>query len=160
MTLTWMTTKAAPFGSLIAGRKTRELNDLFFRTLRQSLLILVACAASLLLGVIASSVWMPRISQRVMGWPVFLFLLLTAIGSHVIQSEAIYLRAHKCEPFLLQSVIVALSIAVSVSALTKMTGALGASLAYFAVLGVFGVAFATRTFLRKRAEWAEAEYST
>ena len=37
--LAWMSTKAAPFGSLVARRDFDALDTLFFRTLRQSLAI-------------------------------------------------------------------------------------------------------------------------
>jgi predicted membrane channel-forming protein YqfA (hemolysin III family) len=81
-------------------------------------------------------------------------LLLTALSSHVVQSEAIYLRAHKCEPFLVQSVLIALATAGSVIVLAKVSGALGVSLAYFVVLGIAGVISATTIFHTKRGQWA------
>ena len=154
--LVWMTTKAAPFGSLISRGSIPELDKLFFRTLRKSIMMFAACAAVLLCGVMAASHLTPKLSQRLMNWPVFLLLLLTAIGSHVIQSEAIYLRAHKCEPFLVQSILIAGSTVATVCAMAKLAGAFGAALAYFVVLGGFGVASATWIFVTKRAEWAQA----
>jgi multidrug transporter EmrE-like cation transporter len=99
---------------------------------------------------------LPKVSSRIEEWPVFLLLLLTALSSHVVQSEAIYLRAHKCEPFLVQSIVIALCTAGSVVLLAKTSGALGVSLAYFAVLGVAGVISATMIFRAKRNQWAEA----
>ena len=154
--LAWMTTKAAPFGSLIAKKDTPQLDRLFFRALRQSLLLFVAGALLVLGGVILAPHIFPRLSQRIEGWPIFLLLLLTAMSSHVVQSEAIYLRAHKCEPFLVQSVLIALSTATSVVILAWVSGALGVSLAYFAVLGVAGVISATSIFLIKRRRWGRS----
>jgi hypothetical protein len=100
---------------------------------------------------------MPKISERIEGWPIFLLLLLTALSSHVVQSEAIYLRAHKCEPFLVQSIVIAFCTAGSVIIFAKSSGAWGVSLAYFVVLGLAGVVSATAIFKTKRREWAEAE---
>jgi multidrug transporter EmrE-like cation transporter len=74
-----------------------------------------------------------------------------------VQSEAIYLRAHKCEPFLVQSVLIAVSTAASVVILARVSGALGVSIAYFAVLGVAGVISATTIFLIKRSQWARSD---
>lgn len=157
MMLAWMTTKAAPFGSLIAKKQTPELDKLFFRALRQSLSLFTGAAALVLMGVLAAPYILPKISRRIEDWPIFLLLLLTALSSHVVQSEAIYLRAHKCEPFLIQSIVIALCTAGSVVVFAKTSGALGVSIAYFAVLGVAGVISATLIFRTKRSQWARAE---
>jgi O-antigen/teichoic acid export membrane protein len=109
-----------------------------------------------LIGVLAAPYVFPKVSSRIESWPIFLLLLMTALSSHVVQSEAIYLRAHKCEPFLVQSIVIALFTAGSVVLFAKTSGALGVSLAYFAVLGVAGVISATIIFRTKRNQWAEA----
>src|ERR1700722_17386449 len=108
MMLAWMTTKAAPFGSLIAKKDTPQLDRMFFRSLRQSIGLFVGAEAMGLLGGRAAPYILPKISSRIEGWPIFMLLLLTALSSHVVQSEAIYLRAHKVEPFLIQSIVIAL----------------------------------------------------
>ena len=157
MMLAWMTTKAAPFGSLIAKKDTPELDRQFFRALRQSISLFAGAAALVLVGVLAAPYILPKISRRIEDWPIFLLLLLTGLSSHIVQSEAIYLRAHKCEPFLVQSIVIAFCTAGSVVLFAKTSGALGVSFAYFVVLGVAGVISATVIFRRKRTEWAEAE---
>lgn len=157
MMLAWMTTKAAPFGSLIAKKETPELDRLFFRALRQSFWLFAGGAMLVMLGVLIAPSLVPKISRRIEDWPVFLLLMLTALSSHVVQSEAIYLRAHKCEPFLIQSIVIALCTAGSVVIFAKTSGALGVSLAYFVVLGVAGVISATAIFRTKRSQWAQAE---
>lgn len=154
--LTWMTTKAAPFGSLIARREKKALDALFFRALRQSLLLLITCAAIVLTGVLVIPEFIPRLAHRIVPWHVFLFLILTAIGSHVVQSEAIFLRAHKCEPFLLQSILIAASTAASVTFFAKTSGTLGVAIASFVVLGICGSISATSIFVVKRKAWGYA----
>lgn len=155
--LAWMTTKAAPFGSMIARKEIEKLDSLFFRSLRQSLSLFAASGLLLLACVMIAPQIMPRLSERVVNWPVFLLLLLTALGSHVVQSEAIYLRAHKIEPFLLQSICIASAIAASIVLLAHVSGTLGVALAYFLVLGVAGSVSATAIFVTKRAKWAYSE---
>ncbi len=157
MMLAWMTTKAAPFGNLIARKERPELDRMFFRSLRQSLLLFAAGAAAVLIGVLVSPYILPKISRRIEDWPIFLLLLLTALSSHVVQSEAIYLRAHKTEPFLVQSIVIATCTAASVVVFAKLSGAMGVSLAYFLVLGVAGVISATTIFRNKRTQWSQAE---
>jgi hypothetical protein len=154
--LSWMTTKAAPFGSLIAKNDTPELDRLFFRSLWQSLSLFAGGAVLIISGVMIAPYIMPKVNQRIESWPIFLLLLLTALSSHVVQSEAIYLRAHKCEPFLVQSIVIAVSTAASVVVLAKLSGALGVSLAYFVVLGLAGIVSATIIFSNKRSQWAQS----
>jgi len=156
MMLVWMTTKAAPFGSLIAKSDSTGLDALFFRAFRQSLFLLSAASALVLSAVLAIPWVVPRLGHRIVSWPVFLFLLLTAIGSHIVQSEALYLRAHKCEPFLLQSILIAAATAAGVTFFAKTSGTLGVSVASFIVLGVCGTASATTIFFSKRKLWGYA----
>ena len=157
--LAWMTTKSAPFGNLIAKNDICGLDHLFFRTLWQSLALFCACATSVLLGICLISRFMPNLGHRFVQWPVFLLLLLTALSSHVVQCEALYLRAHKCEPFLIQSIVVALCTATSVLLVAGPLGTIGVSGAYFLVLGVGGVISATLIFQRKRKQWAAEAYT-
>ena len=156
MMLVWMTTKAAPFGSLIAKRDNVGLDALFFRALRQSLLLLSGASAVVMLGVLAVPHIASKLGDRIVPWPVFLLLLLTSIGGHIVQSEAIYLRAHKCEPFLMQSILIAAATAAGVIVFAKTSGTLGVAVASFVVLGVCGTASATTIFLSKRRSWGYA----
>jgi hypothetical protein len=152
--LAWMSTKAAPFGTLVARHETGQLDRIFFRTLRQSLILFSLGAIIMMTTVVAIQELFPRLSQRIVPWPVFLLLLLTAASSHVVQSEALYLRAHKVEPFLVQSVVIASATAGLVLLLARSYGVLGVSLAYFAVLGIGGVISATIIFVRMRRHWS------
>jgi len=153
MMLVWMTTKSAPFGSLIAKRDFTGLDALFFRALRQSLLLLSAASVLALSGVLAIRHVAPQFAHRIVSWPVFLFLLLSAIGNHIVQSEAIYLRAHKCEPFLIQSIVIAAATAGGITFFARTSGTFGVAIASFIVLGLFGTASATRIFIAKRKSW-------
>jgi len=78
------------------------------------------------------------------------------LGGHIVQSEAIYLRAHKREPFLMQSILIAAATAASVTFFAKTSGTLGAAAASFVVLGVCGTASATTIFFSKRRSWGYA----
>jgi hypothetical protein len=151
--LVWMTTKSAPFGNLIAKCDQAGLDALFFRALRQSLLLLCAASAVVLFAVVAIPHVVPQFAQRIVPWPVFLLLLLTAIGSHVVQSEAIYLRAHRCEPFLVQSILIAVATAAGVIFFARTSGLLGVAAASFFVLGLCGTASATTIFFSRRRQW-------
>jgi hypothetical protein len=154
--LAWMTTKAAPFGNLVARGEIRQLDRLFFRTLWQSLALLTLVVIALFAGLVAAERFFPTLASRLLLPPVFALLLLTALASHVVQSEALYLRAHKCEPFLIQSVLLAIVSAASTILCARFWGAPAVAAGYFACLGVLGVTSGTYIFQRKRRTWQRA----
>jgi hypothetical protein len=104
--LCWIMPKAAPFGQLIKFGRLQELDTLFFKTLKQSLALLLVLAASCQAAVIGAQHVFPRIAARMESPVIFVFLLLTAIGSFAMQGMAVYLRSFKREPYLVQSITV------------------------------------------------------
>jgi hypothetical protein len=154
--ISWMSTKSSPFGTLIARGEFGTLDRLFFRTLWQSALLLAAGAAVLLLGLAVVAQRFPYLAVRVLPLPVFGLLLATVFCNHFVFSEALYLRAHKREPFLPVSIAIGVLTACSTLLLGKLWGAQGVTLGYFCTSGVFGLAFGTYIFMTKRREWHQA----
>ena len=151
--LAWITTKAAPFGALIAGRRFAELDAVFFRALRQSAVLLAGAGAFLLvlLGVLIRR--FPAVGARVVPLPLFALLLLTLLCTHFVVAQAYYLRAHKKEPFLWFWVAIAGLAALSMTLLARRWGMTGITVAYFTCAGVLRGGAATYVFFRKRREW-------
>ncbi len=156
--IAWMNTKASPFGTLVARREFATLDRVFFRTLWQSALLLAAGAVVVLLGLAVVTQRAPHLAVRVLPLPVLAVLLATALCNHVVFSEAIYLRAHKREPFLLLSAAVGVLTACSTLLLARFWGAPGVTLGYFCTSGVFGLAFGTYIFVTKRRQWHSASF--
>ena len=144
--ISWMSTKATPFGQMIARGELQQLRALFFRTLRQALSLMVAAAALCQLAVIALHYLFPRLAARMASPQVFVLLLLTCISSFVVQSMAIYLRSFKREPFLIQSVVIA-ALTVLLSFVTvKGWGIAGISASYLTCTGAIGLILGANTF--------------
>jgi hypothetical protein len=148
-----MSTKASPFGTLVARREFRALDRLFFRTLWQSILLLVVGAIVLLLGFAVVTQHFAHLAVRVLPLPIFAVLLATVLCNHVVFSEALYLRAHKREPFFPVSIAVGALTACSTILLGRLWGAAGVTLGYFCTSGIFGLAFGTYIFITKRKQW-------
>jgi hypothetical protein len=149
----WMNTKASPFGNLVARGEIAALDTLFFRTLWQSTALLAAGATAFFLALLVVSHWFPRFSMRVLPPWAFALLLLTTIMSHIVFSEALYLRAHKREPFLMQAVLVAILLGTATFLLGKFWGANAVTVGYFFIGGIFGLASGTYIFITKKREW-------
>jgi hypothetical protein len=158
--MAWINTKASPFGTLVARGEIEKLDRLFFRTLWQSTTLLVCGAAAFLVVLIAAGSHFPKLASRVLpGWA-FALLLLTTIMNHIVFSEALYLRAHKQEPFLIQAVTVAIMLGCATWLLGKYIGVDAVTVGYFFIGGLFGIASGTYIFLTKRREWHDQRLRT
>jgi hypothetical protein len=149
VSMAWMSTKASPFGVLVAKRQWQHLNTLFFRTLRQSFLVLVAGSVVVYTCVFLLNFAHHPFSKRLLNPLPFGCLLAASLMNHLVFCEAYLLRAHKKEPFLLLSVVIACLAAVSIYVLARPFGALGASIAYLAC-SLTSLVWGTRIFLSKR----------
>jgi hypothetical protein len=154
--LSWMTTKAAPFGTLVAQRHFAELDRLFGRTLRQSTVILFTGILFVLAGLsLIGNVW-PAFPARILPLSLFALLFLTILGNHVVVGEAYYLRAHKREPLVYFWIVIALISVVMTIWTGKYWGAAGVTISYFFIGGLLRLSAGTYVFFKKRREWHES----
>jgi hypothetical protein len=158
--MAWMTTKASPFGNLIAQGNIKALDKLFFRTLWQSTVLLTAGAVAFFTVLLVGRHWVPKYAMRVLPPWAFALLLLTAIINHVVFSEALYLRAHKREPFLVVSVILAILVGGATFPLAKFWGANAVVVGYFVLGGIVSLCAGTYVFVTKRRDWHGARSET
>ncbi len=128
--LSWVTTKATPFGQLVRLGRLAELDRLFFGAVRKSSFLLVLTAALCMVSVMLAPYIAPRFEARIEPPYIFALLLLTTISSFLVQCMAIYLRSFKQEPYLVQSVVVAGLTLASVLLAAPRWGAAGMSVAY------------------------------
>jgi hypothetical protein len=150
MVLPWMSTKATPFGNLIARGEFQALDVLFFRTLKQSLAVVAASAALCMAGIEVLQHAAPRLATRMLPPHLFALLLLAAVSVFVVQSLAVYLRAHKREPFLWQSLLVAGLTSGGALLLVPRWGLAGGAVIYFVCAGAIGLLFALAIFHARR----------
>jgi hypothetical protein len=151
--LPWMSTKAAAFGNMVASGNIDRLDEIFFRTLQQSLTLLLAVALGVVTALVGVDHFFPRLASRIESVPIFALLLFTMLCSYVVQCEAMYLRAHKCEPFLVQSVVIASATLVSGILSAQTWGSWGIALTYFVCTGVIGLISGTAIFRARRRAW-------
>jgi hypothetical protein len=152
VSFSWMSTKASPFGVLVARRSWQELDRTFFATVRQSLAVLTVSTIVVFCGLLGLRTAAPALAQRVLTPFPFGLLLLSAITSHIVYCEALYLRTHKAEPFLILSLFIGGLSAVSTIVVAKPFGADGVSAANLAC-GILSLALGTHIFLKKRKQW-------
>ncbi len=153
LVLPWISTKATPFGRMIADGQFESLDRLFRRTLRQALAVfgvvaLGVCAGAALLPFIA-----PRLATRLVPPHLFAVLVAAAGANCAVQCIAILLRSFKREPFLVQSLIAA-SLTLILAALTAQRwGNAGAAFGYLAASAGFALPSALTIFARARRSY-------
>lgn len=154
----WMETRATSFGNLIARRDFGTLDQIFFPCLWQSFTIVVC--GSVFFWLINYGLYLTHNpwGQRLIG-PAPLGLLLAATCvNHIYFAEAVYLRAHKEEPYLVTSVVGGLLIGLSTYFLGKQMGAFGMAIGYFAVSLFYWLPAGTWIFIKKRQLWHSDTY--
>ncbi len=156
--LSWMTTKASPFGQLIAQGRLQDLNRMFKSSFRQSVSVLFALDALCMAGVLMLHRWLPRLASRIVSPAMFGLLLLVTIGTAIIQSQAIYLRSFKREPFLFQSTTAAALTLAGVFLLVRQLGTAGVVASYLVGTGMFGVAYSSYIFAKWQGTMRSVEW--
>lgn len=152
--LSWMSTKATPFGQFVKLGRYRELDHVFFRTLRQSFAVILLLAAVCFAGVVAVQSVFSTLAARMEGPSIFVFLLLAAVGTFVVQGMAVYLRSFKQEPYLFQSIAVAGLSFLGVLIVAPRWGSSGVAVVYFLCSGILAVVWAVLIFKKQRNRWA------
>lgn len=153
VSISWMSTKSAPFGAMIARKEYAKLDQIFFRTLWQSLGVCVTGALLLIAGASWISYKNLPFAHRLLS-PLALALLLCATTTNLaVFAEALYLRAHKQEKFLLNSILTACLVSASTFLLTHRYGAMGMISGYLAVLLIVSLGLGTITFRKYRRIW-------
>jgi len=152
VSIAWMSTKASPFGVLVARREWHELDVIFFRTLRQSILVLVTGGLAIFGAIVYLNYNHHPFSQRIVSPSVFLMILIATMMNHIVFCEAQYLRTHKEEPFLWTSLTLAVLTAACTFLLAKPFGATGVAAGYLGCCS-FGLVAGTQIFFAKRRVW-------
>ena len=151
--IAWMNTKASPFGQMIARREFVELDRRFFSALVQSTGINLLGSAVVWVGALVLTLRQMPLAHRLLGPLPFALLLVGSVANNVVSSEAMYLRAHKQEKFMVNSIVGAMYTAPMAWLLGSWFGASGIATGYFVGTMVIGLGLGTYTFQKYRRLW-------
>lgn len=154
--ISWINTKAAPFGAMIAKKDYQRLDRLFFRSAKQAFCVCTVGAVTIwLLALLLNRLHSPY-AHRILGpLPLGILLINTCLGIPIF-AQATYLRAHKQEKFLLSSVLGALLVGLSTYFLGRTIGVMGVVVGSLLVTIIVGLPMATYIFLKYRKLWHSA----
>jgi hypothetical protein len=153
LALAWSTPKATSFGTLIAQRAFRALDQMFWRTLAQSLSVfaglgIAACALAIALPVLS-----PRLAARMVSPRMFAVLVAAGAANCIVQTMATLLRSFKSEPFLMQSLAVAACTLGFGAFAASRWGTQGVALSYFGATAGVGLPLAVIIFAHTRQKY-------
>lgn len=146
-------TKAALFGRLVALRRFAELDSLFYRSVLRALTLVIAASVAVVLASLYLRLYHRGLSGRIVGVTELTLLVIASIVNTIVFAEAIYLRAHKREPFLAISVTHGIVGAICTYVFGRHFGAVGISGSYVFLTFILGGCWGTRVFVRCRREW-------
>lgn len=157
LTQSWINTKVPRLSGLIAQKNYAELDALFNKTMKQMLLIgtSILVVFVLLIFIIQHYQIMPfglNIGDRFL--PIIpLFLMAWSIFTMFpINCWATYLRCHKQEPLLLNSIVVGILCCVSTIGLGYLAGLYGMTIG-FAIIRFVSLTWIYSVFKKKKYEW-------
>jgi hypothetical protein len=153
MAMAWVSTKAAPFGTLIAQKRYHELDRDFFKALRQSVLAAALGSSVIWSAVVYLDLRHNHYAAKLLSPLPFGLLLIAGMANHVFGAIGTYLRAHKQEKLFMVSLSIALLVLLSNYFFARTSGALGMISSYLVILTLLGVGGGAFTLNKYRRVW-------
>ena len=156
--LSWQNTKVPKYSALIELKKYKELDVLFNKTLRQMLVVCCCLLITMFIGVLVLrttnfSVAGSVLGMRFLGYLPMLLMMVTVIVNQLVHSWATYLRCHKQEPLLINSVVVAILCCLSTFGLGNLWGLYGITGGYCAIRLLVSLPWIHHIYAEKRKDW-------
>ncbi|MBL8814936.1 MAG: hypothetical protein JNL58_02815 [Planctomyces sp.] len=159
--LAWIETRRPVFGKLIAERRYSELDQLFFRLSRLSILAMTTAASTFCFAVWwigTRDEWLfVRLSGRLLGPRATLLFAVAMIVYQLALCTNLYVRAHKRDPFLAAAVISSLTIASLEVVLGIHYGGEGVAFGYLLGISLVQVPLWTVIWWWTRRRWHAIE---
>lgn len=155
--MSWLNTKVPYYSQLIALKDYNTLDVHFYRTLKQMTFV---CLVLLFLFFV--SIWLLNVTQlgfggnvladRFLSYCPLLLMMVPVYLQQYVNAWATYLRCHKKEPFLLNSICSGLVSCICILTFGRLFGLYGVTISYFCIAIVF-FPWGYRIFRTKKAEW-------
>ncbi len=155
LAILWITTRIPQFAAHIVRREREQLERLFMSVLVRSTVMWIVMLLLFALALVLLTIWYPSISARILPPLPLAVLAISFLANHLVFSQAIYLRAHKNEPFMVLSMAAALTTVTTALWWITPLGLWGAVLSHFVGSVVVALGGGTVIFLRLREKYGE-----
>jgi O-antigen/teichoic acid export membrane protein len=154
----WQNTKIPRYCGLIEMKQYNELDSVFNKTVKQmvmvcSSILLLFYAMIIILRATSFSIGETVLADRFL--PLFPMILMTVpvVVNQFVSSWATYLRCHKQEPFLINSVVIGILCCLSTLLLGKYWGLYGITIGYSSLILFVSLPWGYMIYNNKRKEW-------
>lgn len=155
LSMSWISTKVPLMSSLIAKKYFDELDIIFDKTVYQVLGVNILLVVIFIGGVYCLSILqIPLVLRFLPILPLSLLSLVTIINQFVF-SWATYLRCHKEEPFLVSSIVMGITCAISTFLFGNYFGLMGIVGGYTTLTVFLSFPWAFYIFTSKKKLWHE-----
>lgn len=156
--LSWMNTKVPTYSRFIALQQYPELDYLFNKTLKQMLsiclvLLIMFFSVVAILRVSSFTIGGSVLGDRFLGYLPMLLMSIPILANQCINSWATYLRCHKQEPFLINSVVMGILCLLSAYFLGNAFGLYGLTIGYCSLITLISLPWAYFIFRNKKIQW-------
>ncbi|HXH99811.1 MAG TPA: hypothetical protein VNI52_06060 [Sphingobacteriaceae bacterium] len=153
LSMSWINTKIPLFSMLISQKNYAGLDLSFFKSFRQSLFIMALGLVTLFLIVYVLRSFGFTMGERFLPTLPFVFISISYLLNTIAFGLAAYLRCHKAEPLLVQSLVFAVFTSISTITLGNYYGVFGITLGYLLLGILIGIPWVLIVFVTKRKLW-------
>lgn len=129
----WITTKIPLWSKLIALKDYVQLDRIFKTTMKQVSVVCLGLIAILLIGIWGLKALHFQLGYRFLNWTPLILMLIPLFINQWVNGWATYLRCHKQEPFLPNSIVGGILCCLSTVFLGKFYGVIGMTAGYCAI---------------------------
>jgi O-antigen/teichoic acid export membrane protein len=153
ISMSWITTKVPIFSKYIAKKEYFNLDNTFNKALK-GLLQINFLLLLIFIGIVSFLKWshLPYYNRFLPIVPTII-LCVTCFVNQMVFSWATYLRCHKAEPFLIQSVVIAVLVALSTYFLGNRYGLYGIVSGYGFLVVFVSLIWSYILFIKKKKLW-------
>ena len=159
LSLSWMTTKIPLYSGLIAQKQYYQLDIIFNKTLKQSVFINGIALFIMFIVVFLIRYFHVKmggiyLGERILDYTPMILMMVPVFINQIVASWATYLRCHKQEPFMVNSVVSGVLCCLSTILLGRYCGVLGITGGYCLITFVMSF-WGYWIFKTKKSEWHE-----
>lgn len=155
--MSWINTKVPLFSNLVALKNYTQLDDVFNKTLKQMIFVCTFLLTSffsliVFLNVTQLQIGSSILAERFLPYIPMVLMMVSVLLSQYVFAWATYLRCHKQEPFLWNSVVIGVLSLLSTLILGNYFGLYGIVLGYFS-LRILSNIWGRYTFVTYKNRW-------
>ena len=152
----WVSTKIPLWSKLIALKEYVNLDNLFNTSMKQMGLICLFLISVLIVGIMLLRIFDIPLGNRFLSWIPLILMLIPLFINQMVNGWATYLRCHKQEPFLLNSIVSGVLCCLSTIFLGKLYGVIGMTGGY-CIITIASSIWGYHIYITKKKQWHKNE---